>query len=404
MKNNYITYKADKLILDEFFIKSILHPTQESIQFWNNICIQSEIFTKEFLCAKSYVLGIKVLKNEITLIDRDNLLHSILEKTIFSKKNKSVYLFQSKKIYFIVASIGLLILLGGVYVNSTLKPNGIEEIIACTPANIEGKIQVILPNNKKIEVAGEKASISYDENKKGIIKINKEVINSDVVNSKNRNEIMYNQLIVPAGKQSNLLLADGTYIYINAGTRIIYPTNFEDNKREIYIDGEAYLDVAKNKDKPFIIKTPKSEIKVLGTSFNVTAYKNDPIYAVVLVKGSVEICEVSSKKTYSLSPNQMFYQKDNEHSTISTVDVRNYISWKEGVYIFNKESLENILSRISHYYGIPIKTAPDIKKIICSGKLELKDELEKILNGLTYSVPVKFKKSESGEYNFSCIY
>ena len=98
-----------------------------------------------------------------------------------------------------------------------------------------------------------------------------------------------NKLVVSYGKRARITLCDGTKIWANAGTVLLYPTYFEDKKREIYVDGEIYIDVTPNPEKPFIIKTSDMGIKVLGTSFNVSAYRDDAEKSIVLVTGKVEV-------------------------------------------------------------------------------------------------------------------
>ena len=115
---------------------------------------------------------------------------------------------------------------------------------------------------------------------------------------------MFNQIIVPPGKRTNVVFADGTKICVNAGTRVVYPEVFLDDSREIYVEGEIYLEVFRDESRPFIVRTEKMNVRVLGTTFNISAYKNQTESSVVLVEGKVEV-ELINKQKIKVSPNEM---------------------------------------------------------------------------------------------------
>ena len=178
-------------------------------------------------------------------------------------------------------------------------------------------------------------------------------------------------------------------LWVNSGSRVVYPEQFEAKQREIYIDGEAYLQVSPDKSRRFIVKTNKIDIKVLGTTFNITAYEEDDRQAVALVEGSVEIIS-DKKKLAALTPNDLFQYK-NGQINIEQTDITQYISWVEGWYIFESEQLPSILDRLSRYYGKEIKYhKKEIEMIRCSGKLDLKDDLNKVLDALINTAPIRY--------------
>ena len=111
-------------------------------------------------------------------------------------------------------------------------------------------------------------------------------------------------MIIPKGKRTRLTLADGTHLWANSGTRVVYPSHFEKNHREIYVEGEVYLDVFRNEDAPFIVRTKDFQIQVLGTSFNVSAYPSEGVSSVVLVEGSVNV-KNQQKEQVKLAPGQL---------------------------------------------------------------------------------------------------
>ena len=135
---------------------------------------------------------------------------------------------------------------------------------------------------------------------------------------------------------------------MNAGSKLAYPTEFGKAIREIYVDGEIYIEVAEDEKRPFVIKTEQMDIQVLGTKFNVSAYKADMIKSVVLLSGSVSISSDINRKEIILNPNQMYSALENTCS-VESVDANVYILWTQGLYQFESEELGNILTRLERY-------------------------------------------------------
>jgi ferric-dicitrate binding protein FerR (iron transport regulator) len=261
------------------------------------------------------------------------------------------------------------------------------------PETAATDIQLILAGNETVSLEGKDAEIAYKEDG---IEINGQGASMKKEQTLPEQSVTSNQLIVPKGKRSMLSFAEGSRIWVNAGTRIVYPAVFDKKKREIYVDGEAYLEVSRNEDCPFLVKTKDFNVEVLGTSFNIMAYETDTVQNVVLVSGIVKILAEDHKQETVLSPNEM-YANSKGSSEVKTVDVEDYISWKSGIYRYDSENLGTILKRLSRYYGQEISCGPQSAGLKCSGKLDLKDELETVLNGIAQTAPVVCQYSD-GKY------
>lgn len=182
-------------------------------------------------------------------------------------------------------------------------------------------------------------------------------------NSNKKTRLAYNNILsVPYGKQFDVILADGTTIHLNAGSVLKYPSNFNgSSKREVYLKGEAYFKVTKDKSKPFIVKTENLDTRVYGTEFNVSAYENDAETEVVLVEGIVGIHEVVKKTDFPkeylmIKPAQKATLEKNVRGiTIKNVDVNSYIQWKEGVMMFNDENIANIFKKLERQFNVDIQ-------------------------------------------------
>lgn len=194
-------------------------------------------------------------------------------------------------------------------------------------------------------------------------------------------EPTFDQLIVPKGKQMRVVLSDGTKVMVNAGTRLVYPSVFSENQREIYVEGEIYLDVYKDEQRPFIVRTPQMNVRVLGTSFNVSAYKEDEQASVVLVQGKVEV-DVAGKGKNKLLPNEMLSVQRGKVSK-SIVDVYKYICWTENIMLLDSDPLEQVVKRLSLYFGQEITCDQNIKHITISGKLNLRADISDVMRIIT---------------------
>lgn len=200
-----------------------------------------------------------------------------------------------------------------------------------------------------------------------------------------------NQIIVPKGKRANIIFSDGTQIYVNADTRVIYPAVFAKDKREILVTGEAYLDVTPDSSRPFIVKTNAFNVKVLGTQFNVCVYGDEPKASVVLVEGRVEV-ENDKHVKEVLAPNQMI-ELGNKGVSIKEVDVFEYICWKDNLMQVNDRKVGDVLNKLARYYGVFDK---EIAEIPLSGKLDLRGSLEDVVEIICQSL---FLRQETDKEN-----
>lgn len=244
------------------------------------------------------------------------------------------------------------------------------------------EIQLILSDDIKVELDSENADIQYKDDR---------ITMDDSKDIAKDQSASFNQLLIPYGKRSTITFSDGTKVWANAGTQLVYPIEFNKNEREIFIDGQIYLEVAKDTNRAFIVKTKDLEIRVLGTKFNITAYSKENNNNIVLVSGRVSISNLKTNNNTTLLPNKMYiYDKINLNENIKEVDASLHTSWIDGKYIFNKETFEHVLDRLSMYYGVMIDCDADVAKYLCSGKLNLKDEFNGVLDGLANSIPISY--------------
>lgn len=197
---------------------------------------------------------------------------------------------------------------------------------------------------------------------------------------------------VPAGQHINITLPDGSNVWLNAGTTIQYPISFGKKERLVKLDGEAYFDVAKNEDCPFIVETPKSKLEVLGTTFNVISYSNSNNYEVALIEGSVKVN--IGNETLTLAPQHKINIEDDKIK-VTLIDDYNLYRWKEGLICFNKESFDGIIQKLGKSYDVKlIIQNTKIKNILYTGKFRLTDGIDYALRVLQKDIKFKYDRDD----------
>ena len=185
--------------------------------------------------------------------------------------------------------------------------------------------------------------------------------NSINYSSKTTNgKLAFNTLYIPNGKQFKISLSDGTIVHLNSGSTLKYPAFFsETGKREVFLKGEAFLDVSHNKDKPFILHTNDLDVEVLGTTFNVEAYEDDSLSEVVLVEGSVSLnAKNGDISKIKLTPNQKgSLLKNDETIRVDEVNAYLYTSWIEGKLVFRNLKFNTILIKLERHFNIKIENS-----------------------------------------------
>lgn len=188
-------------------------------------------------------------------------------------------------------------------------------------------------------------------------------------------------------------LPDGTHVSLGSKTSFQYNANYGKKDRVIYLEGEAFFEVAKKKDKPFIVRTKGQDIEALGTKFNVTAYPHDSLLTTTLLQGSVLLTTAEIERKDILSPDeQLIYNRNTHSSVVQKVDAEQYISWTTGYYYFPEQSMQTILYRLSHVYGVQFTVAT--KKLndrTFTGTFYRGQNIKDIMEIISLSVPIKYK-------------
>jgi ferric-dicitrate binding protein FerR (iron transport regulator) len=221
------------------------------------------------------------------------------------------------------------------------------------------------------------------------------LIYSPVGKKQKPEKIQFNTIQIPRGGEYQLSLSDGTKIWLNAETIIKYPVTFSKKTREIFIEGEAFFEVAKSADWPFIIHTSNVKVRVLGTSFNIRAYPDEEVTATTLVTGKVSITKPNVNKEYNLTPGEQAIVTQQE-AVIQKVNVNQFIAWKNGRILFEENTLEEIFNDLSRWYNIEIDyTNEEVKDLRFSIDVRRYSEFDEILKIIELTKKIKFEINEN---------
>ena len=194
------------------------------------------------------------------------------------------------------------------------------------------------------------------------------------------------------GQVREMLLPDGTKVWLNQSSVLKYPRAFEGKERHVYLDGEAYFEVARNHEKPFMVKSPAMDVRVLGTSFNIKCRPDNSFAETTLIEGEVEVKDKSDKGRITLLPGQKaVLNRVTGRMQVKQVDPKMEIVWHNDLIPFEKSSIFQIAAALERFYGVKIILSPDVDSTnTYSGVLKKKDNIESVLNSLRNSIPVSY--------------
>lgn len=236
-------------------------------------------------------------------------------------------------------------------------------------------------------VRNNRVNVAFDNND-GVLKIKEQ----DSLADGTTKEIGYNTINVPYGGTYTVELCDGTKVYLNSGTTLEFPSRFDGKVRSVILKGEAYFDVARNVSKPFVVEVDEMKVKVLGTSFNVKSYVDEPGIYTTLVEGSVAILRDGQPEKKIKPGEQAYYNKGVGTLSIAEVDVNEFTSWKDGLFYFKDIALEEILRIVSRWYDLEVfYMNQGAKSVIYSGKLPMYSSVEDVLRKFEISGDVRFE-------------
>ena len=314
-------------------------------------------------------------------IDDDKIVH----RSFFTKRNLGW-----------LAAAASIILAVGLFFSHQVKVLPKNPSITNTSTPFDSLAITLRQGNGKVAVV-------TSEGKQAIIDAKGNVVgqqNGSQISYKNTEtlkELVYNELRIPYGKQFALVLSDGTKVNLNAGSSLRYPVQFiEGKQRKVFLSGEAYFDVTKDKKHPFIVNANEVNVQVLGTEFNVSFYPEDSHINTVLVEGAVSLYEESKENNeseyVSLTPGNMAsWDKEQRDIAIKKVDVTIYTAWKEGRLLFRATPFNSIRKKLERHFNVVIENQyPLLETQVYSASFK-EESIEEILNAFKEDTPFEYK-------------
>ena len=357
------------------------------VQKWINESEANRDYFEKMQCLYKYVAKPSKQDNKQLLFDIDAAWGKVQAKT--TRQRKTPRFSYLRWTSYAAAIIALLVIL-----NTFIPSKNSKETNLLTnqlEVNQTNEPVLILENGEKVSL--QKDSFSLQKNYATIHKKDASIsYKSDNQETDNEKTEVQHRLVIPKGKTYDLLLADGTHVWLNAETVLTYPTNFNGDQRKVKLKGEAFFDVAKDAQKPFIVELENMDIKVLGTSFNISNYEEDKTECVTLVSGSVEV-NVAQKGTYQITPSeQLSLSEFHQTVNIEKVDTELFTSWKDNKYIFKNARLDDILKKLHRWYDFSVAYEDALmgeKRF--SIIIDREDDLSKVLEIISYTSNIKLE-------------
>lgn len=203
--------------------------------------------------------------------------------------------------------------------------------------------------------------------------------------------LQYNALHTPRGGEYKITLSDGTTVQLNSASQLRFPVLFDEQKREVYLTGEAFFDVQKDENRPFYVIADGVRIRVYGTLFNVNTHDKEYVQT-VLVEGSVSLSAEQGGQEYQMKPSQLGeYRRADASVSVKTVDVEPYVAWKDGFFVFENQSMEQIMTTLCRWYDVDVYYDDEpLKRLHFTGHVRRYDKIDNILRAIKSAVGLTF--------------
>lgn len=368
----------NRLIENPLFFKWIFHSSPEINAYWDHYLKNNPEYQEQIVELKTRIeTYLKFEDKKLTELQKRSLAIRIARKLEQADTKKVHNIALQRMMRYAAISI-IFLFIGGSLVYLYMEPR--QPQIVVDNSLLYAEVQepmLILGDRSRISLNHGESQLDYSADGK-IILNRDQTIKNDTGNTLPE----MNTLVIPYGSRSTITLADGTTVWLNAGSRLIYPSKFVDKTREVYLIGEAFFEVQENKNQPFVVKTNDVLVKVLGTKFNVTAYPEDFAVQTILAEGSVEIKNAGAgrgEKELTLEPGYLaYFNKKTKQTITQKVNVDEYTSWISGLLSFTNTDFNRITKKLERYYNIQFKyDDPFEGGIVVSGKLDVtKDKAE----------------------------
>ena len=351
-KMKYKNYDIEDFSTDEYFLKWVLDPDPMTNMFWENWLADYPNKKEEVDKAKRLVMLMDYDEDKLSSQDFDAMWRNIIENRRDTVQEIKLQGKPKKLRYYSVAAVFLGLFIGSIGLYLT----GAFSLSEKSPFDHTPQITLQLQDGT-VKVLDDAASnVVTKANGNVVVRQEQNVLHYEDIDEDSK-LLEYNELNVPYGKKFELLLSDGTHVFLNSGSKLRYPVNFLKNMpRDVYLDGEAYFAVHKDKARPFTVMTHDMNTRVHGTEFNVSSYKNENNTSTVLIEGSVDVTMVNGDKAgehIMIQPGQRAVY-ENDVIEVAEVNVQKYVSWKDGKLYFVDDPFNVMVKELERHFNVEI--------------------------------------------------
>ena len=376
------TYTEIPFLLSKALLGTLSEEEERALQQWrdespeNEQLYESEMNT-EYIVQKSHEVA------------RVNIVNGYMN--VLLKRKRNVRVRRVRRIVSIAAGVVLPLLAVVLWYGTRERIEDVSEQVASVIRHGGVKAELVLADGTTRILGSEVTDSLLVQQGANIVVQNQGVsycVDSSVV------EERYNTLRVPRGGEYSITLSDGTIVYLNSESELRYPVNFVGRDRRVYLSGEAYFDVVQDEAHPFIVDMGNSSVRVLGTSFDVRAYADEDEVLTTLVQGSVKFS--AGKESVTLEPGKQAVLGKAGSIETREVDTYLYTAWKEGVFAFKRQRLEEIMKVVARWYDVNIFWENvSQKEVTFTGKMKRYDDFSKVVEVLEMTGNTEFVIKEN---------
>jgi len=382
-KDQYLNYSTDDFILDDDFREIVSKSGPDDL---NELINRFPEKKSEIILAAKLIRNMQPGEFRQSDIRKNELWQQIVEQR--KQRNRFLYLRYAASFLLLLGIGSMAYFLIGQKQSSQIA----------TTTELPGNDAIlILSDGKAVAINSRQSTVQFSSDGTGVL-VNDSSAIAQTVSGEG-----FNQMIVPYGKRSFIILSEGTKVWLNSGSKLIFPPAFKGKTRDVTVEGEAFFEIAHNAESPFYVNTDAFRMKVYGTKFNVQAYRQDQGYNVVLVEGKVSLnpnSDLQGQEVF-LAPSQKasIIKGDTKIDVITVENTDIYTAWVNGYLTFSNEELADLLARVSRYYNAEIEVEPNTNIETIYGKLDLKDDLERVLDGIAFISKTSYIK-QGNKYIF----
>lgn len=397
----YRDYSVSDFMLDDDFINWVQTPGEEDMKFWSEFILANPQQAKNIEDAKALMVSI----DTSVAVNSDELKDAIWKNINSTAVYTPVVKMRSRSMWMAAASVIVILIAAGGYFY--FNKAGKKEIVAVEKNNSPLKTDVAPGNNKAFLTLSDGSTINLDSAQNGnltqqgnskIIKLKDGQVAYQSAHDAEPATVQYNTVATPRGGQFQLVLSDGSKVWLNAASSIRFPATFTGNDRNVEITGEVYFEVAHNANMPFNVKANDVNIKVLGTHFNVDAYNDENSVKTTLLQGSVKVSKGNANKLIVPGEQAVVDKSLFEANAIlikKDVDVEEVVAWKNGLFSFQNAGIKKIMQELSRWYDVDVVYEGAIPDITFSGEIGRNLSLTQVLSALSeMNIHYKIEKNK----------